>query len=119
MNKKLAAVAIAATLLVGGCGTTGNQQFITNVATFEQTIATDARAVCGFLPTISTIAAIITALNAAAAATETLASQIAGQICNAIPPPPAAGRLRAAGACVPYPGTSICIHGRYAVVASL
>lgn len=75
------------------------------------TVAADAQKVCGFVPTIETVANIVTTLYSPAQVGVTFAEAIAENICSAVNPK-AAGRRGAAVAPV-YPGTTIAIHGSY------
>lgn len=80
MFKKATVLALAASL--GGCAGTGfNSTTLQNdIAAIEQQVQQDTNLACGFIPTVSTIAALIPGATAGAA----MAGQIATAICTAI-----------------------------------
>ena len=83
------AVALATTSLVG-CATSPTTGLPTIdptlLATIETQVQQDAAAVCGFIPTIGTIASIVASLIPGGSAVVTIASDVAGQICTAVTP---------------------------------
>lgn len=97
MKKLALALLIASTLSLGGCAGT----LPPTVASIQQL----AVSVCGFLPTVATVASIIAAGNPLVATAEA----IANAICNAVTPAKVSGRLRAVQ---PMVG-GVVIHGRW------
>ena|ERR1700722_1801249 len=112
MNKIAAVAALSA--MLAGCGTTGSltpATLTTTLTTVENDIVGFTRSLCGFHPTIATVAGIMTALYPPSAIALVPEQAVAQTICNALPPPAAAGRLGAAAAV--YPGTNVVIHGTF------
>lgn len=90
MYKKLAALTVVGALTLGGCATNPTTGLPTidptQLTTIETQVQQDAAQVCGFVPTIGTIAAIIASFVPGAAAVTTIATQVANQICAAVTP---------------------------------
>jgi hypothetical protein len=107
IRTKLAALAAAVTLTLGGCATTGTN----SLAGIETIIVADTQAACGFLPTASTVAGIVATLVPGALSIEQVAAQVASQICAAVAPLNASGRLGAAAG--PPMVNGVVIHGRF------
>ncbi len=100
MKKLLLAIPLAAALTFGGCATTGG-----NVNVIEQ-VRQAAVAVCGFLPTVETVAAILASGNPIVAT----ASGIANAICDAVTHLPPMTARRGA----PAPSVAgVVIHGKF------
>jgi hypothetical protein len=98
MRKFLGKVAVAGSLLLGGCATTGTGiDPITGnpIATEIANIEAQAVKYCGFLPTEATITAILATLVPGAAPVTVIINQVAQSICAAVVPA-ASGRLRGA-----------------------
>jgi hypothetical protein len=108
-------VALAATLSLGACASSGTNTTPTSITSFEQIIQQDAQAICSFVPTLASVAAIVGAVVPGATADTTVASSIATQICTAVASV-ASTSLKAGTTAAPaiyYPGTMIPIHGTF------
>jgi hypothetical protein len=101
MKNTIAALMLATSL--AGCATTA-----TDIATIEAQIQADAKILCGFVPTISTVAQILAALFPSGGAVITAANAIASQICSAV-----VSASPKAAAVIYYPGTNVEIHGAF------
>jgi hypothetical protein len=103
MRRFVMTTTVASALMLGGCATTG-----TNTQAVIEQARQAAVAVCGFLPTVDTVAAILAAGNPI----YLTASGIANGICEAVKSIPApdklAGRRRAAPVVA-----GVVIHGRF------
>jgi hypothetical protein len=98
MRKFLASTAVAGSLLLGGCATTGTgvdpitgQPIATEIANIQAL----AVKICGFQPTEATVAAIVATFIPGSASIVTIINQVAQSICAAVVPA-ASGRLRGA-----------------------
>jgi hypothetical protein len=102
LRKILLAAPLVGLLSLGGCATTG-----TNVNAVIEQVRQVAVATCGFLPTVETVAAIISAGNPLVSG----ASAVANAICAAVAsiPPRTAGRR---GGAVPTVA-GVVVHGRF------
>jgi predicted small secreted protein len=108
MKRTILAAAVAGSLALGGCATTGGTPI--NVQSFIEQVQAAASVACGFLPTAETVAQIIATGNPIV----TTAGDVANAICKAVTVPPStppavAARLRAAG---PPTVAGVVIHGR-------
>ena len=92
---------LVGTLFVAGCGTTN--PFTGSVIT-PADVQAAAVSACGFLPTVSSVAALITASPAVGTAVG-----IASLICAAVVPAKSSARLRAVAPTV----NGVVIHGRF------
>ncbi len=101
MKKLIMTTAVAASLLLGGCATTG-----TDTKSLIEQVRQAAVSVCGFLPTVDTVAQIILAANPA----YMTASAIANGICAAVAtiPPQLSAKRRG----VPVVA-GVVVHGRF------
>jgi len=90
MRKNYIALALASSLLVAGCSTNPNTGLPTidptTLTTIETQVQQDAAAVCGFVPTIGTIASIVASIIPGGSAVVQIASSVAQQICTAVAP---------------------------------
>jgi hypothetical protein len=97
---KKTALALLLALGIVGCNTT--------TTTVEADVQTAAANLCGFVPELASIAAIITAAYGGAA-TEAQVSTIAANVCKVVTPTtstPAAEQWI-------YPDTNVVIHGKF------
>ena len=101
MRKLSIALLTACSIGLGSCSTTTPSD-ITAIITQVQK---DAVAICGFLPTVGTVASIISGGNPLI----TTALGIAQAICNAVTPAPSALRKKAVVPMV----NGVVIHGRF------
>jgi len=83
--KKIAMFTLAATLSLGSCATTGSITPV-NVQSAITAVQSAAVQACGFLPTASTVSAILASFVPGASAIETWVVNIADQICAAVTP---------------------------------
>jgi len=106
LRKALLAVPLVGLLSLGGCATTGSN-VSENVSAVIEQVRQVAVATCGFLPTVETVAAIISAGNPLVSG----ASAIATAICAAVSsiPPRTAGKR---GGAVPTVA-GVVVHGRF------
>ena len=122
--KKIAllAFALASSLLLANCAGTN---ITAQVAAVEQEVQADASLVCGFIPTVATIAAFIPGANAVAPAAASIAEAICAAISKAPPVLVSSARFRSAKlggaggapvavAVVPLPdGRNVMIQGQF------
>lgn len=116
LRKALTALAVASMVAIAACATPGGVTITTPTistdpgptagVTIEQVQNIVVRG-CGFLPTVSTVADIITTFTGGGAAVA-IADRIASAICNAVAPRNAARR----GAGQPRVN-GVAIHGRF------
>ncbi len=108
MRKILTCSALALSIALGSCGTTGTSTTATinSIVTQVQAIAVQ---VCGFLPTASTVINIVSGSNAIAATAESVAQSICAAV-SAVPK--LGGRLRGT-ARAPIMVNGVVIHGRW------
>ena len=82
------AVAAVAAVSLGGCASVGTSTPVidnTQLTNIENQIQQTTASVCGFVPTIGTIASIVTTFTGGGAVVD-LASQVANSICKAVVP---------------------------------
>lgn len=79
MRRMMTALALSVALMAGGCASTGSSS---SSGTIDQVRAI-TQEVCGFLPTVTTVAQVIAAFAGGAAVVGT-ASEIGQAICNAV-----------------------------------
>ena len=92
LNKLLAAAALISLTALGACtGTTG---LTTTVASIEAEVQADSNLVCGFVPTLATIAAFIPGAGAVAPAAASIAESICAAVAAAPPVKVRSARLR-------------------------
>jgi hypothetical protein len=92
MKKILLAVALSCTAALGGCITAGD--LASNVSQVEQQVQADANLVCGFIPTVATIAAFIPGAGTVAPEAASIAQSICAAIAAAPPVQVQSARLR-------------------------
>ena len=109
--KKIAMLTLAATLSLGNCATTGGitPSSIQSVIASVQSAAVQA---CGFLPTASTVSAILASFVPGGSAVEASVASVAQQICTAVLPLKARLGKRLGGTSPPTVN-GIVIHGRF------
>jgi hypothetical protein len=100
--KFILVIPLAASLLLGGCATSGTGP---STADIIAQVRQAAVATCGFLPTIDTVAQILAAGNP----TVIIAGTVANAICAAVTATPMQARRRGAVATV----NGVVIHGRF------
>lgn len=117
--KKLIAVSVMVPMMaLGGCAG-GSAVLQNDLATIEAQAQADANILCGFIPTIATVAAFIPSFGAVAASAATIAEGVCAAIAKAPVVQPASARLRAnlaaSGADVQV-ATARTPHGPVAIV---
>lgn len=90
MSRIFAIIAMASTLLLASCGTFGAAQ----VAAIEAEVQADANLVCGFIPTVGTIASFIPGVGVVAASAASIAESICAAVAAAPKPQMLAARKR-------------------------
>ena len=80
MKKVFLAGGLMVTTALGGCAGMTPQDLIAQVSGYEAQVQADANLVCGFIPTVATIVALIPGVGAVAPE----ASAVANAICTAI-----------------------------------
>jgi hypothetical protein len=94
MSKILLAITLAATTALGGCAGLTQANLQATVATVEAEVQADANLVCGFVPTVATIGAIIPGGAAIAPAAASIAEAICAAVAAAPPVAVQSARLR-------------------------
>jgi hypothetical protein len=109
--KKIAILTLAVTLSLGSCATTGGitPSSVQSVIASVQSAAVQA---CGFLPTASTVSAILASFVPGGSAVEASVASVAQQICTAVLPLKAKLGKRLGGIAPPTVN-GIVIHGRF------
>lgn len=103
MTKNYIALALAAALSSAslvGCATnpvTGTQTIdVAQITAIEAEVQKTTAIVCGFVPTVGTIAGVVASFVPGGAAATTLATQVANAICSAVGPAKMSGHRRLA-----------------------
>lgn len=92
--KKLVMISAALPMIaLGGCSTSGTLQ--TTISTVEAEVQSDANVLCGFIPTVATIAALIPGFGSAAASSATIAQAVCSAVASAPVVTPKSAGLRA------------------------
>jgi hypothetical protein len=109
--KKIAMITLAATLSLGSCATTGGitPSSVQSVISAIQSAAVQA---CGFLPTASTVSAIVASLVPGGSPVEASVTNVAQQICAAVLPLKAKLGKRLGGTAPPTVN-GVVVHGRF------
>jgi hypothetical protein len=109
MRNTIAALVLAPSILLGGCGTTGGPGSFDSIGAFIQAAQQAAVQACGFLPTAATITAIVTAGQF------TTYFEIAAQICAVVtaPSPAADPQTRTAARRVAPKVSGVTVRGRF------
>jgi hypothetical protein len=94
MSKILLVSALAVSTALGGCAGLTQANLAATVATVEAEVQADANLVCGFIPTVATIAAFIPGAGVVAPAAASIAEAICGAVAAAPPVTTASARLR-------------------------
>lgn len=94
LNRKLVAVLAATSLLLGGCAG-GSAVLQNDIAAIEAQAQADANVLCGFIPTVATVAAFIPGFGAIAASAATIAQGVCNAIAKAPVVQPQSARMRA------------------------
>ena len=94
MKKILTIAALAPFAFLGGCAGLTPSSLTTTVAQIEQEVQADANLVCGFIPTVATIAAIIPGGATVAPAAASIAEAICNAVAKAPPVTAQSARLR-------------------------
>lgn len=89
IKKILVSFSVLAALSLGACATTTSSDVSAQIAE-AQAIAVKA---CGFLPTVATVSAIISTFVPGASQVNSVATQVATSICDAIAPKSAARKM--------------------------
>jgi hypothetical protein len=92
MKKFLLIAGLASFAALGGCSSTGT--LTANVAAIEAEVQADANLVCGFIPTVATIASFIPGGSVVAPAAASIAESICGAVAAAPPVTVSSARLR-------------------------
>lgn len=92
MKKFLLIAGIASFAALGGCSSTGTLS--ANVASIEAEVQSDANLVCGFVPTVATIASFIPGGSVIAPAAASIAESICAAVAAAPPVVTQSARLR-------------------------
>jgi hypothetical protein len=84
MKKLLFACLVAVAMSLGACASTGGLS-ASDITSFEDALIADSIAICGFEPTVATAAALIAdAVVPSSSAVTTVATTLAGQVCQAM-----------------------------------
>lgn len=94
MNKLILAAALLGTAALGGCAGVTQANLAATVSAVEAEAQADANLVCGFIPTIATIAAFIPAAGSVAPAAASIAESICQAVAAAPPVTVQSARLR-------------------------
>jgi hypothetical protein len=93
MKRIFTIIAASSTLLLASCGTTGVFNAAT-VSAIEAEVQADANLVCGFIPTVGTIAAFIPGVSSVVPAAASIAESICAAIAAAPQPKVLSARRR-------------------------
>jgi len=117
MARNYIALALATTLVsvsLGGCATdptTGATTIdVAQITSIEAEVQKNAAIICGFVPTIGTVASVIASLVGGSAVT-TLATQAANAICGAVTPAKAQAMRMGTRRLVVRRGTAPTVNG--------
>lgn len=105
---------LAGSLLLANCGQTP-AQLAAQVSSIESEVQADANLVCGFIPTVATIAAFIPGVGTIAAGAASIAESICGAVAQA-PPVSQSAKLRSARLGVNVTVGSVIVPGKPAPV---
>jgi hypothetical protein len=94
MKKLLLATALIPLVALGGCAGLTQANLSANVAAVEAEVQADADLVCGFVPTIATIASFVPGAGAVAPAAASIAESICAAVAAAPPVTVQSARLR-------------------------
>jgi hypothetical protein len=84
MKNLLLSTALASSLLLGACGTTGGLNIPAEISTVTSQATAIAQAVCAFVPTAATIGAIAASLFPGGGPIDVVANGVASAICAAV-----------------------------------
>ncbi len=87
MKKLLFAASLLAATALGGCAGVTPSSLSASVAAFEAEVQADSNLVCGFIPTVATIASLIPISSGVAPAAASVAEAVCAAIA-AVPPLP-------------------------------
>lgn len=94
MTKILLALALVSTTALGGCAGLTAANLAAQVSAAEAEVQADTNLVCGFIPTVATIAAFIPGAGAVAPAAASIAEAICSAIAQAPPVTAQSARLK-------------------------
>lgn len=113
MKNILLVAALCVTTALGGCAGLTQANLASTISTIEADVQADANLVCGFIPTVATIAAMIPPATAIVPAAASIAEAICSAIAAAPPVTVQSARLRSAkfGASVPVNVATVRVPG--------
>ena len=94
MKKIITAIALTSMVALGGCAGITAANLAAQVSAAEAEVQADTNLVCGFIPTVATIAAFIPGAGAIAPAAASIAEAICGAIAQAPPVTTQSARLK-------------------------